>query len=93
MIFKNNKLKKILSDPREIQKAFGNMAKKVSQRMEQLKAAPTLSDMVNYQAARCHQLKGERKDEWAIDISVNHRMILKSIKVLYLKIKMVQLIL
>lgn len=51
------------------------MAKKVSQRMEQLRAAPTLADMQNYQAARCHQLKGERKSEWAVDISVNHRMI------------------
>ena len=73
--FKNNKIRKVLSDAREMQKAFGNMAKKVSQRMEQLKAAPALSDMVNYQAARCHQLKGERKGEWIVDISVNHRMI------------------
>src|SRR5450755_2118276 len=73
--FKNNKLRRILTDAREMQKAFGNLAKKVSQRMEQLKAAPALSDMINYPAARCHQLKGERKDEWAIDISVNHRMI------------------
>lgn len=73
--FSSNKLRKILTDAREMQKAFGNMAKKVSQRMEQLKAAPTLFDIINYPAARCHQLKGERKAEWAIDISVNHRMI------------------
>ncbi len=73
--FKNNRIRKALSDAREIQKAFGNMAKKVSQRMEQLRAAPTLADMQTYQAARCHELKGERKGEWAVDISVNHRMI------------------
>lgn len=73
--FKKNKIRKALSDVREMQKAFGIMAKKVSQRMEQLRAAPTLADMQSYQAARCHELKGERKGEWAIDISVNHRMI------------------
>ena len=33
--------------------------------------------MVNYQASRCHELKGDRKAEWAVDISVNHRMIFK----------------
>ena len=73
--YKNNKIRKVLSDAREMQKAFGNLAKKVSQRMEQLRAAPTLANMQMYQAARCHELKGERKGEWAIDISVNHRMI------------------
>ncbi len=73
--FKNNKIKKALSEAGEMQKAFGNMAKKVSQRMEQLRAAATLADMESYQAARCHELKGERKGEWAIDISVNYRMI------------------
>ena len=73
--FGSNRLRKTLTDAREMQKAFGNMAKKVNQRMEQLKAAPSLYDMVNYPAARCHQLKGDRKSEWAVDISVNHRMI------------------
>ena len=73
--FKNNRIKKALSDAGEMQKQFGNMAKKVSQRMEQLRAAPTLAVMQRYQAARCHPLKGVRKGEWAIDISVNHRMI------------------
>ncbi len=73
--FKNNRIKKAISDAREMQKAFGNMAKKVFQRMEQLKSVTTLAEMQMYQAARCHELKGERKGEWAINISVNHRMI------------------
>lgn len=73
--FKSNKIRKAITDALEMKKAFGNMAKKVSQRMEQLKAAPTLADMEKYQAARCHPLKGERKGEWAVDISVNHRLI------------------
>ncbi len=75
--FNDKKLRKYLTDAREMQKAFGNMAKKVSQRMEQFRAAPTLADMVNYPAARCHQLKGERSGEWAVDISVNHRMVFR----------------
>ncbi len=73
--FKNNKIQKALTDARETQKVFGNMARKVAQRMEQLKAAPTLADMENYPAARCHYLKGDRKGVWAIDISVNHRIL------------------
>ena len=61
----------------EIQKAFGCIAKKVFQRIEQLKSAPTLLDMVNYPAARCHKLKGDRRAQWALDISGNYRMMFK----------------
>ena len=73
--FKNKKLQTALTDAREMQKQYGNMAKKVAQRMEQLRAAPNLAVMQSYQAARCHLLKGDRNEQWAIDISGNYRMI------------------
>ena len=73
--FKSNKLKKILTNAREIQKEYGTMAKKVSQRMEQLNASPNLAVLITIPSANCHPLTGNRKGEWAVDISGNYRLI------------------
>lgn len=73
--FKSNKLEKQLTKPIEMAKAFGQMARKVDQRVEDLKAAETLEDMRMIPGARCHELKGNRKGELAVDISGNYRLI------------------
>ena len=73
--FKNKKLQKILTDPGETKKAYGTMAKRVSQRMDQLQAAPNLSTVQALIALECHMLTGDRKGEWAISISGNYRLI------------------
>ena len=43
--------------------------------MEDILAAPNLHVLCSIQQANCHPLKGNREDEWAIDISANHRII------------------
>lgn len=73
--FKNKKLQKILTDPRETKKAYGAMAKRVSQRMDQLQAAMNLATLQSIPALECHLLSGDRKGEWAISISGNYRLI------------------
>lgn len=73
--FKSNKLRKILTNAREIQKEYGTMAKKVSQRMEQLTASPNLAVLISIPSANCHSLKADRNGEWAVDISGNYRLI------------------
>ena len=50
------------------------MAKKVSQRMEQLIAADNLAVLISL-PVNCHSLAGNRQGEWAIDISGNFRLI------------------
>lgn len=73
--FKNRKLQKILTDPGEIKKAYGSMARRVSQRMDQLQAAPNLATIQSLPAMECHILTGDRKGEWAVSISGNYRLI------------------
>ncbi len=73
--FKNRKLQKILTDPGEIKKAYGSMAKRVSQRMDQLQAAPNLATIQSLPTLECHLLTGDRKGEWAVSISGNYRLI------------------
>ncbi len=73
--FRTNKLKKQLSIPAEIKKAFGTNAKKVTQRMDDMQAASNLEILCKISAANCHPLTGDRNGEWAVDISANHRII------------------
>jgi len=71
----SNKIKKKLSSPSEIKKAFGTMAKKVQSRLDDIGASPNLKVLLQMPAANCHALSGNKNGEWALDISANHRMI------------------
>lgn len=71
----NNKIKKQLSSATEMKKAFGANATRVSIRLDEIRASPNLKILMQIPAANCHQLSGNRKNEWAVDISRNHRLI------------------
>ena len=73
--YRTNKLEKQLTNPRDLARTFGQLAKKINQRLSELKAAESLSTMRFIPAARCHELTGARKGELAVNISPNYRMI------------------
>lgn len=73
--FKSNKLARSLTEAKEIQKAFGLMAKKVNQRMKEISASDNLEVLKSIPAAKCHELKLNRKGEFAVVISGNYRII------------------
>lgn len=64
-----------MTDPREMTKAFGARAQKVNQRMKDLRAVVTLEDMQTIPAARCHELKGDRNGQLAVNVSGNYRLV------------------
>jgi proteic killer suppression protein len=59
--YKNRKLEKQLTDPREMAKSFGQLARKVNQRLKDLTDADNLAIMRTIPAARCHELTGNCK--------------------------------
>jgi len=73
--YKNRKLEKQLTDPKEMVKSFGKLAVKIKMRLKNLKDADNLAIMRTIPAARCHELSGKRKGELAVDVSGNYRMI------------------
>jgi len=75
--YKNNKLEKSLSSPREIIKNYGTRAKNVNQRMEDMKAVANLHDLSLFPQANLHELKGDKKGSLAVDISANYRIVFK----------------
>lgn len=75
--FKSSKLKKQLTNPKALMKAYGNMARNINQRLADLEAALSLQDMAYLPAARCHELSGPRKGQLSIKINANYRLIIK----------------
>jgi plasmid maintenance system killer protein len=73
--YKNRKLEKKLTDPRELVKSFGQLAHKIKMRLKNLLDAENLAIMRTIPAARCHELTGDRKGELAVDVSGNYRLI------------------
>ena len=71
----NNRLRKQLSSASEIKRAFGTNAKRVSTRLDEIRASPNLAVLMQIPAANCHPLTANRRGDWALDISGNHRMI------------------
>jgi proteic killer suppression protein len=50
-------------------------ANKIRQRLLELAAANTLGDMSTLSPARCHQLRGDLDEQFAVDISPNERLV------------------
>lgn len=73
--YRSKKLEKQLTNSKEMVKSFGQLARKVNQRLKDLSDADNLAIMRSIPAARCHELTGNHKGQLAVDISGNYRLI------------------
>lgn len=51
------------------------MARKLQQRMTELKAAETLSDISHLPPPRCHELTGNRAGQFSVDLEQPYRLL------------------
>ena len=56
---------------------YGNLAKKIKQRMQQLKSAENFSVIASLPALRLHPHIGKNKGIWSIDVHTNWRVLFK----------------
>lgn len=73
--YRFKKLEKNLTEANEMKKSYGILAKKINQRMKDLSAASSLAVLRTLPAVNCHELKGSRSGQLAVDISGNRRII------------------
>jgi len=72
----DKKLSKVAFDHRKLKKEYGEVcAKKIIKRLDDLRNATTLEDVRDF-PGRYHELKEDRKGEWACDLEHPYRMIL-----------------
>lgn len=73
--FKDKKLAKLANNDRELFKKLGKArASKLKQRLDDLTAAGSLED-VRYLPGKYHELKEDRKGQWACDLDQPYRLI------------------
>ncbi len=73
--FKSKKLEKIASDPKKCLKEFGKIRSDLFLlRVRDLYRAEVLED-VRYLPGNYHELKGDRKGQWACDLDQPYRLI------------------
>ncbi len=76
--FRTKKMEKAANKYAALQKEYGEHAKKIAMRLQQLGAAENLSIYEQLDPlARLHQLTGDRFEEFAVDISGNFRLLFK----------------
>ena len=51
------------------------MAVKIQQRIDEIKAADTVEQMIQFGIGRCHPLKGDRKNQYAVDLVHPQRLV------------------
>jgi proteic killer suppression protein len=77
VLFASEKLKRVFSTHRELQKHWGlEGAKKIALRLQQLAAAPSLADMRDL-PGRCHELTGDRAGHLAVDVHQPYRLVFR----------------
>lgn len=73
--FRTKKLQKICSNTKTSKKELGNeMARKLQQRLMELKAASCLDDISRVPPARCHPLTGNRGGQLSVDLKHPYRL-------------------
>ncbi|NTU68216.1 MAG: killer suppression protein HigA [Chlorobiaceae bacterium] len=76
--FSTRKLEKSVESFSAIQRHYGNMAKKVDIRLQQLSAASNLEKLIHLNGLKCHELHAERSGELSVRISPNHRIVFRA---------------
>ena len=75
IVFRQGRLAKVCSTEADVKRMWGQYAAKVMQRLAELAAAETLADMGTLPPARCHQLVGNRKGQFAVKAGPRLRVV------------------
>lgn len=75
--YKNKNIEKICTHADAATKKYGpQMAEKIQMRIDQISAADSIEQMVNFNIGRCHLLKGNRSNQYAMDLIHPQRLII-----------------
>ncbi len=75
--FADKKLGKIMNSEKELQKNYGKNARYIMRRMMVLSTAPSLAHISHKPPERRHELEGQRKGSFAVDIRHPFRLVFK----------------
>ena len=71
-------MQKLFSSEEELYREYGKLAKKIQLRLSVLQAAKNLSEVPSGPPDRIHPLKGHRKNEYAVWLNENYRLVFQA---------------
>ncbi|MGC9312452.1 MAG: type II toxin-antitoxin system RelE/ParE family toxin [Sediminispirochaetaceae bacterium] len=75
IVFASSKLEKIFNTEKSLQREYGQQARKIMRRMMVLRTASTLASVPILPPDRCHQLSGDYKGCFAVDLIHPFRLV------------------
>lgn len=76
VVYKNKTIEKVCTNALVASKKYGNeMAEKIQQRIDEIKAIDSVERMLQFRIGRCHRLQGNRKDRYAVDLVHPQRLV------------------
>ena len=74
--YKNRTIERACTDASFASKKYGaEMAEKIQLRIDQIKAADSVEQMIQFHIGRCHELQGNRKNQYAVDLVHPQRLV------------------
>ncbi|SFK38311.1 type II toxin-antitoxin system RelE/ParE family toxin [Succinivibrio dextrinosolvens] len=78
--YRTNKLEKVCTEASIAERKYGiEMAEKLQQRIDQIKAADSVETMIKFKIGRCHPLHQNRKEQYAMDLVHPYRLVFEKI--------------
>ena len=76
--YKSKKLKLVCTNASAAIKEYGSvMAQKIHTRIDQISAATSIEELLQFKIGRCHALSHNRKGQYAMDLEHPYRLIFK----------------
>lgn len=74
--YKNATIRKVCTNAEVAEKKYGvQMAERIQMRIDQITAADSVEQMIQFKIGRCHPLVGNRKNQYAVDLVHPQRLI------------------
>lgn len=74
--YRTSQLRKVCEDAEVATRKYGaEMADKIHQRIDEIRAATSVEMLVQFRIGRCHPLHGDRKGQYAMDLTHPYRLI------------------
>ena len=78
--YKSKEIKKVCTNASVATKKYGShMAELIQQRIDQIRAAENVEELIQFRIGRCHALSGNRKKQYAMDLVHTQRLIFEKI--------------
>ena len=91
--YRTNKLEKVCTDASIAERKYGiEMAEKLQQRIEQIKAADSVETMIKFKIGRCHPLHQNRKEQYAMDLVHPYRLVFEKIGNITKIVKIIEIV-